>query len=101
MKEHDSLYTLRNDTSLIYKIANNKGLILGTDYFYKHYLHEANGLSWTEEQIEKYATTTSIILSFLSTNVANIKLPIINLKNIDMHIEFFDYKSEILFKISI
>lgn len=98
MKDHDWLYPWRNDTSLIYKITDNNGLILGSDYFYRYYLYEANGTSWTDEQILKYSNTTFNIVSFLSTNVADIKVPMINLKNLDMHIEFFDNKSGELFK---
>ncbi|MCB2296047.1 hypothetical protein LGK95_21595 [Clostridium algoriphilum] len=98
MEEKDWLYPFRNDTSLIYKITNNKGLILGTDYLYKHYIFEVNGLEWTEEETKNYASTSAKILTVLSTKVAKIKVPIISIKNRDMHIEFFDYKSEELFK---
>ena len=61
MKEKDWLYPLRNDTSLIYKITNNKGLILGTDYLYKHCIFEANGLKWTEEETNEYETSSRIL----------------------------------------
>ena len=40
MKEKDWLYSLRNDISLIYKITNNKGLILGSNYDYMHHVFE-------------------------------------------------------------
>lgn len=98
MKEHDWLYPWRNDTALIYKIADNKGVILGSDYFYRYYLYEANGASWTDEQKVKYSNTTFNIVFFLSTNIVDFKVPMINLKNVDMHIEFFDNKSELVFK---
>lgn len=98
MKEKDWLYSLRNDISLIYKITNNKGLILGSNYDYMHHVFEANGLDWTGEEIEKYANTSTKILNVLSTKVSKIKVPTITVKNMDMHIEFFDYKSENLFE---
>ncbi|WP_026883367.1 hypothetical protein [Clostridium akagii] len=98
LKNHDLFYLLRNDISLIYKIINNSGLFLGTDYFYNHYLYEVDGSSWTPEQIIKYSSTTSSILFLISTKVADIKVPMIKFKNVELHIEFFDYKSEKLFK---
>ncbi|WP_039657574.1 hypothetical protein [Clostridium tyrobutyricum] len=98
MKDHDFLYQLRNDIALMYKISINKKIFLGTNYFYDHYVYEANDLSWDGNEIIKYASNTYSILSLLANRSSNVNVTKINLRNKGIHIEFFDYKSENLFK---
>jgi hypothetical protein len=98
MKDHnDPLYSLRSDIALIYKIVENKGVFLGTNYFYDHYVYEVNGLNWSGYQIMQYASNTSSIIKFLSNKISNIDVPEIDFKYNNLHMEFFDYKSEELF----
>lgn len=99
LKEPDSLFSLRNDISLVFEISGHCRQLIGCDYFIKHCLFECNGQEWCGEDYKKFAEYVSSNIKCLAESVDETcyQLYPLTIKENQPQIELFDYKSYDLF----
>ncbi len=93
---------LKKDISIIYKIADTKKILLGTDYTSKH-IFEENRTTWSGKQRKQFAYEISYIITKLSQSIKlkfeqGDELPNMDiLRTRPFQIELFDCKSSVIF----
>lgn len=99
MLTKDALYSLRSDFLLIYRITDDKKILLGCNYSVFHN-HDTQKIKWTGIEYHDFAKDTSSIVSQFSrldtVALPNIETAIFDKKE-PWQIELFDKKSDEFF----
>ena len=94
----DELYALRNDISLVFEIAGNTRLLLGSDSFIKHCVFETKR-KWKGQDYKDFAEFLSASVKAIASTVDETpyRLSQLHFSEDTPEIELFDYKSPDLY----